>query len=327
MLKFILRRLAILIPLFFAITLISFLIVHLAPGKPQSLSGSEMNQRMGPEAKERLEKIYGLDQPILIRYLSWVNRLIRFDFGRSFSDGIAVREKIAQTLPVTLMINGLSLIFILGAGASLGVLSAWQKDSPIDHLISSCCALAFSLPSFCLALALINLFCVKWRLLPVSGLTSIDFEKLSSLQKSGDLIRHLALPVFASSLTGIAVFSKYIRQNIIDVLGKKYILAAFARGLSEKTVLWRHALRNALLPVITLLSLSIPGLIGGSVIIESIFSIPGTGRLFFTAVMTRDYPLVMGMLFLTTLLTLAANLIADLAYAAADPRIRLEGGQ
>lgn len=321
MLRYICKRTVLMLPIFLGITLLSFLIVHLAPGKPSDISG-DFNPKIPLETRQRIEKLYDLDKPIIYQYGRWMNRLIKFDFGRSFSDGRPVKEKILEAIPVTLLINLLSLLLILGVGIPSGILAAVKKGSLFDKTSTFFSFLTFAMPAFWLALILMSFFSIQLGILPVAGLKSLDFDYLSLPEKTIDLMKHLCLPIFVSSLAGIAAISRYMRQNMLDVLNKKYILAARARALPEKVILYKHGLKNAILPIITILGLSIPGLIGGSIIFESIFAISGTGRLFYTAVMSRDYPVIMAMLVISAILTLAGNLAADISYALFDPRIR-----
>lgn len=318
---YILRRLLGIIPLLFGITLISFSIIHLAPGKPTTIEQS-LNPKVSPEVREKLTKLYGLDKPLYLQYAGWLNKLVRLDFGRSFIDGRPVLEKIFERLPVTLTINILSLILVLLIALPLGIKSAVNPGSLFDKVSTAFVFTAFAMPAFWLALLLINLFGINLRWLPVSGIKSIDFEYLNLLGKAGDIGRHLILPVFVSCLGGLAGVSRYMRSNMLDCLKQPYIYTARAKGLPESSVIYKHALRNALLPIITILGLSVPGLLGGSVIFESIFALPGIGRLFYEAVMTRDYPLIMAEVVFGAVLTMFGNLTADIGYALADPRIR-----
>ncbi len=324
MTRYFIRRLAGLIPLFFGITLISFFVIHLAPGSVVDVQGG-LNPKMSAQAREKLEKLYELDRPVFVQYVHWTRRLVRFDFGNSFVDGEAVTQKIARAIPVTLLINFLSLFLILIMGIPLGILSAVKEGSFTDKSLSLVSLAGFSIPPFWLALILMTFFGVNLRLLPVSGLTSLTFEEMGSWEKFLDVSRHLVLPFLVSSVTSLAGISRFMRSGMIETLRQNYIRTARAKGLSERRVLYRHALRNAILPLITILGLSVPGLLGGSVIFESIFSIPGMGRLFFNSVFSRDYPVVMGVLVLGALLTLIGNLLADMAYGFADPRIRYQG--
>jgi len=213
-------------------------------------------------------------------------------------------------------------IHIVRQSIPIGILSAVRRNSLFDRSTTIFVFLGFAMPSFWLALLLMDYLGVRFGLFPVAGLKSIGHEYLSLAGQLWDYIHHLILPVFVSAFGGLAGFSRYMRSNMLEVIRQDYILTARAKGLSERQVIGKHALRNALLPVITILGLSVPGLIGGSVIFETIFAIPGMGKLFYDGVMMRDYPLIMGILVIGAFLTLVGNLLADLGYAIADPRIR-----
>ena len=323
----ILAKLAWVAVVFFGITVISFWVIHLAPGKPTDLQ-TTLNPGASAVARERLEKLYGLDQPITVQYGQWIGRMVRLDFGRSMSgDSRPVWDKIAERLPLTFGMNIVSLFLTLAVAIPIGVTAAWRQGGAFDRVSTVIVFAGFAIPGFWLALLLMLLFGIVWPILPISGLTSLGFERLSPLGKVWDVCRHLALPVFLYTFGSLAGMSRFMRTSMLEVLRQDYILTARAKGLPARTVIFRHALRNALLPVITILGLSIPGLIGGSVIIESIFALPGLGQLFYQAVMSRDYPLIMGSLVLGAVLTLAGNLLADVGYGLADPRIRLTEGQ
>ena len=321
MTNYLIRRLIGIIPLLLGITLISFTVICLAPGKPSSVDQS-LNPRISLEARQRIEKLYGLDKPLHVQYLNWLSRLVRLDFGRSFTDNRKVLDKICERIPVTLTINISSLFLILFFGICIGVKSASRPHKAFDKLTTLFVFLGFSVPTFWLALILMNLFGVKLGILPISGLKSLDYEYMSVFQKFIDLSRHLILPIFVSSVTGLAGISRYMRQSMLETLDQPYIYASRAKGVTEKNILYKHAFRNAVLPIVTILGLSIPGLLGGSVIFESIFAIPGIGRLFYEAVMLRDYPMIMAEVVLGAILTMLGNLIADISYAYVDPRIR-----
>jgi peptide/nickel transport system permease protein len=236
-----------------------------------------------------------------------------------------VWDKIKERLPLTLSINIISMILILGLSIPIGVYSALYQDSWFDRTMTVLVFIGFAVPGFWLALLLMLWLGIYLPLFPISGLTSLGFEQMGFWGKCWDLARHLTLPVFVFTITGLAGMSRYMRTSMLEVLRQDYILTARAKGLPMRSVVFKHALKNALLPVITILGLSIPTLIGGSVIIESVFALPGLGQLFYKAVMARDYPLVMGNLVLGAFLTLAGNLLADFAYSLADPRIRIKG--
>lgn len=315
------RRALSTLPLFIGITLISFAVIRLAPGGPVDAQ-SEMNPKMTAEARKKMTELYGLDRPLAVQYADWALRVARLDLGRSFADGRPVADKIAQALPVTLAVNGLSLVLVFAVGVPLGMWGAAHRDAPADRWVTALTLGVLSVPAYWVALLLLSGLGVVLRALPVTGLLSIDHELMSPVGRIADIAWHLILPVFVSALAGAAVIARFMRASLSDVLSKGYVRAARARGLSEHTVLYRHALRNALLPVITLLGLSLPGLLGGSVLFETVFALPGMGRLFYDAVTARDYPVVMGILVLGALLTLIGNLLADLGYLWADPRIR-----
>jgi peptide/nickel transport system permease protein len=323
MLVYILKRFLFMIPMLLGITIISFAVIHLPPGEPGAL-GIEMNPKMTKEVRDRIRSIYGLDQPLYAQYWTWLKRTVRLDFGRSFSsDGRPVMDKIAERLPITISIDLLSMILILIIGIPIGIYSARYKDSLLDKGLTAFVFAAFAIPTFWLALLFMLFFGVYLDLLPISGIKSFNYEELTFFQKILDLGQHLALPIFLSAIGGLAGISRYMKSSLLEVLRQDYITTAYAKGLPEKLILRRHAMRNALLPVITILGLSVPGLIGGSVIFESIFAIPGMGQLFYMSVMSRDYPTIMGILVIGAFLTLLGNLLADICYAVADPRIRI----
>ncbi len=304
------------------ITIVSFIVIHLAPGSPTDLQ-TTLNPMAGETTKQRLESLYGINRPIYVQYIDWLSRIIRFDFGTSMSaDARPVIVKIFERLPLTVFMNVLSLAISLMIAIPLGVLSAWKQDSLFDKLITILVFLGFAMPGFWLALLLMLWFGLDLQWFPISGITSLDFSYLSLWGKIKDVASHLVLPIIVMTVGSIAGISRFMRASMLEVLRQDFILTAKAKGLSTWKVIFRHALRNALLPVITLLGLSVPGLIGGSVIIESIFALPGLGQLFYTAVMARDYPLIMGNLVLGAILTLLGNFLADVCYGIADPRIR-----
>jgi peptide/nickel transport system permease protein len=312
------------VPLLIGITIICFAVIHLAPGSPTDLQ-TQMNPRASAEVKERLRALYELDKPLHEQYLSWLKKIVVLDLGNSFSpDGRPVADKILERIPITIIINALSLGLIIAVALPVGVASAVRRNSLFDKVTTVLVFVGFAMPTFWLALLLMILFGIHLGWLPISGIRSLNYEYLPPFSAFADLVKHLILPVFLSAFGGIAGFSRYIRANMLEVIRQDYITTARAKGLSERTVIYKHALRNALLPVITILGLSVPGLIGGSVIFETIFAIPGMGQLFYMSVMSRDYPVIMGILVIGAVLTLVANLLADVCYALADPRIRVQ---
>jgi len=310
------------VPLLIGITLISFIVIHLAPGEPTDMQ-TQLNPEVSVEMQQRLRQHYDLDKPLYVQYGMWLKKLVQLDFGDSFAqDNRPVMEKIRERLPVTIGINFLSILLILSVAVPVGVMSAIRQNSMFDKSTTLFVFIGFATPSFWLALLLMEYLGVYLGWFPIAGLRSYGYEYMSWFERVIDLAHHLFLPVVVSTFGGLAGFSRYMRSNMLEVVRQDFILTARAKGLSESVVIWKHALRNAMLPVITILGLSVPGLIGGSVIFETIFAIPGMGKLFYDGVMMRDYPLIMGILVMGAVLTLLGNLLADISYALADPRIR-----
>lgn len=311
------------IPILFGITLLSFGVMHLAPGGPAEAQ-MDFSAKASAEARERLRKLYGADQPVYKQYATWLGKFITLDFGTAFADGRKVKDKILERLPITLIINVLSLAIILLIAIPIGILSATHQYSFIDRFTTVFVFAGFSTPSFWLALLLIYMLGVQWGVLPISGIQSLDVTGFTAWDRIMDWARHLVLPVFVSAFGGLAAYSRYMRNNMLEVLRQDYVRTARAKGLPERKVIYKHALRNALLPVITILGLSLPGVIGGSVIMETVFGIPGMGQLMYQAVLSRDYNLAMGILVPGAALTMLGNFFADIGYAVADPRVRLK---
>lgn len=323
MLSYLIRRLTLMIPILLGITLICFVVINLAPGSPAAIQ-EEFSPKTSPEAQEALKKLYGLDKPIHERYINWLRMVITLDLGKSFVDGRAVKDKILERLPVTVTLNLLSLLFIFFLAIPIGIYSALKPGSLFDRALTVFVFAGFSVPTFWLALLAMIVFGVNLGLLPISGIQSIGAETLPIHERLLDWAKHLILPVTIMSISGLAGLSRYTRSSMLEVLRQDYIRTARAKGLPERVVIIRHALRNALLPIVTILGLAIPGLIGGSVIFESIFSIPGMGQLFYASAMARDYPTIMGILIIGAFLTLIGNLLADISYFLVDPRIRVK---
>ena len=323
MLRYVVKRLISMVPLLLGITIVCFVVMHLAPGSPTDME-TQMNPRASADYRERLNAMYDLDKPLYQQYLSWVGKIAVLDLGKSFSpDRRPVARKIIERLPITILINALSMLMIFAIAIPIGVLSAVHKDSLFDKITGVFVFVGFAIPTFWLALLLMIFFGIDLGWLPISGIRSLNYDYLPPGMVFLDVVKHLILPVTLSAFGGLAGLSRYMRSNMLEVIRQDYIMTARAKGLSERKVIYKHALRNALLPVITILGLSVPGLIGGSVIFESIFAIPGMGQLFYMSVMARDYPVVMGILLIGAVLTLLGNLIADVSYALADPRIRV----
>ena len=322
MLGYALRRCLFAVPLLIGITFVSFAVIHLAPGDPGEIQTGDLG--INAQAVNQMRELYELDKPLHVQYWRWLRRLVRLDFGRSFApDGRPVLDKIGERLPITLFLNILQLTIIVAFAVPIGVTSAVRQYSVFDKVTTIFVFVGFATPDFWLALLLMILFGVELGWLPISGLRSMNWEYLSFWRQQLDFLSHLILPVFVVTFGGLAGFSRYMRQAMLEVIRQDYIQTALAKGLASRVVIGKHALRNALMPIVTVLGLSLPGLIGGSVIVESIFAIPGMGQLMVQAVYERDYPVIMGNLVIVSTLTLFANLIADIAYSLVDPRIRV----
>ena len=322
MLGYALRRCLFAVPLLIGITFVSFAVIHLAPGDPTEIQTGDLG--INAQAVKQMRELYELDKPLHVQYWRWLRRIAYLDFGRSFSpDGRPVLDKIGERLPITLFLNILQLTIIVTFAVPIGVTSAVRQYSAFDKVTTVFVFIGFATPDFWLALLLMILFGVELGWLPISGLRSMNWEFLPFWRQQLDFLSHLILPVFVVTFGGLAGFSRYMRQSMLEVIRQDYIQTALAKGLANRVVIGKHALRNALLPIVTVLGLSLPGLIGGSVIVESIFAIPGMGQLMVQAVYERDYPVIMGHLVIVSTLTLVANLIADIAYSLVDPRIRV----
>ena len=334
MLKYLVKRVLWMIPLLIGISLISFFIMHLAPGDITN-NEAAFNPKASEESRQKLRELYNLDKPVIVQYGLWMKRMVKLDFGNSFAshqkpvfwqttdkDGNVTKGMIQEALPITLLINVLGLIITLSLAIPLGILAARKYQGWQDKSITLFNFIGFSIPSFWLSLLLMYWLGVANNWLPISGLHSLNYESFDTWGKLKDSISHLFLPVVIPSVTGLAGITLFVKNGMLDVFQQDYITTARAKGLDEHKVVYTHALRNALLPLITIIGLSIPGLIGGSVIAETIFAIPGMGKLFFDSVTSRDFPVIMGVLTIGSALTLIGNLIADLAYAWADPRVR-----
>ena len=322
---YILKRLAQAIPLLLGIATITFFIVHMAPGDPMDFFLEQRHrQNMDPEVIELLRQKYGLDQPIHVQYAKWLGNLIQGDLGESFSHRRPVSTLLAEAIPYTLQLTILAILFDALIGIALGIISAVKQYSVLDKTITLGSLVLYSIPGFWLALMLVLVFSVNLGWLPTSQTRSFDYEFLSWFEKLKDLAWHLILPVFILGIASAAGTARYMRSRLLEVLNEEYILAARARGRRERTVILKHALRNALIPIITIYGLSLPFLLGGAVIIETIFAWPGMGQLAVSAIQSRDYPVILATSMIAAVLTVIGSLIADVTYALADPRVTYE---
>jgi len=313
--KLFIRKLLYLIVMLFIISLISFIAIHAAPNS--FFASGELNPNITEESIAQLKAIYGLDKPLYVQFFSWVYSIVQLDFGISFSSGAMVKDEILSRIPITLTINIISMVLIFIISLYLGIKAALSKNSFFDRFTGQLSLLSFSMPSFYLALLLVLVFAINFEVLPIAGLHSMSDD--GSLAYYLDFAWHLILPIFIIVFGGIGSLTLYIRSLTIEILKSDYIFFAKARGLNDKQILRYYILPNLYPPVITLLGLSLPGIIGGSVILEKIFSIDGMGLLFFQSALSHDYPVIMGILIIGAFLTLVGNMIADLVLLKLNP--------
>jgi peptide/nickel transport system permease protein len=322
MIRYFFRRLLFTIPMMLGISFLTYLAIFLAPGGPAAGIMQDLNPKVSQEYKQKLIEHFHYDQPVHVQYLKWLSRMARLDFGESYKDNQPVMKKIANRLPKTLLLTGLSLLLSFLLAIPLGVFSALKQNSLWDRGLTVFVFLGFSIPAYWVALLFMIAFGIHLGWFPITGFRSILADEMSPFAQVLDVARHLAIPLIVTSLTGLAGMSRYMRNGMLEVIQQDYIRTARAKGLPEDKVIMTHALRNTLIPVITLLGFSLPELISAGVIFETIFSYPGLGRLAYEAVMSRDTFLIMPTVTISAFLTLVGNLIADLCYAYADPRIR-----
>jgi peptide/nickel transport system permease protein len=324
--RYALGRLLQAIPLLLSIVTVTFFVTRLAPGDPMDIYLEPTRQRqVDPEVIELIRKKYGLDQPIHVQYVKWLGNVARGDFGESFRHRRPVNTLLAEAIPYTLQLTVLALLFDALVGIALGIVSAVKQYSLLDKTVTVGSLVVYAIPGFWLALMLVLVFSVQLGWLPTSQTRSMDYEFFSLGGKLLDRVRHLALPVFVMGVASAAGTARYMRNRLLEVLNEEYVVAARARGFPERTVIVKHAVRNALIPIVTIYGLSLPFLLGGATIIETIFAWPGMGRLTVEAVGGRDYPVIMATTTIAATLTVLGNFLADLTYAWVDPRISYQG--
>jgi peptide/nickel transport system permease protein len=329
MTTYILRRILLLIPTLIGITLLTFLLIRLAPGNAALLKGGmgeNGGRAMTAEVREQMIKLYGLDKPWYIAYRDWVGRSLRLDLGESIVDHQPVSQKIGERLPLTISLAGSALFLSYLIAIPLGIVAALKRGRPLDRTISFVVFVLYSIPSFAAALLLILLVAGGdyLNLLPMYGANSINAPEMGPFAWLWDRVLHMILPVICLTYGSLASISRYARVSMLEALGQDFVRTARAKGLPERLVIFRHALRNALIPIITIFALDLPALIGGAVIIESIFSLPGMGQLMFQSLDSKDEPVIMGITFLAAVVTLLSYLAADILYVVVDPRISYE---
>jgi peptide/nickel transport system permease protein len=316
MTKYIIRRLLISIPVLIGITMLTFLAYSLAPGDPFA-SMIAPSAPMPPEALQHLKEELGLNKPIPVRYALWLRQITKGNMGFSFASRRPVSKVILERLPATLELTIAALLLALALGIPLGVYSALHQYSKMDYALTLSAFFMVSVPAFFFALGAIYIFSIKLDMFPVQGMTTPGAPP-----SIVDSVRHLILPALVLGLERIAGFLRYTRSSVLEVLSQDYMTTARAKGLKERTVLWAHGFRNALISIITIVTLSLPGLFGGAFVIEWIFAWPGMGQLGINSINGRDYPVLMGTALIGSILVLMSNLLADVLYAVADPRIR-----
>ena len=319
MIKYIFRRLIQLIPLLIGVSLISFFVMHLAPGDPTALF---INPNVDPQELARIRANWGLDQTVIVQYFYWLGNALRGNFGVSYTTGLPVMQEIVERLPATLLLMISSYILTLLITIPLGVISAVKKGSWFDNLVTVISFAGMATPTFWFGLMLMLLFSVQLGWLPAVGMYDVGMRDGGWGMRAWDVVRHMILPLLTMTLLGLAGMTRYQRAAMLEVLNQDYIRTARAKGLPERVVIFKHALRNALIPIVTILGLSLPDLFGGAFIIETIFAWPGMGRLGVMAIFQRNYPLIMGITVFSAVLIVLGNLLADMAYAWVDPRIR-----
>lgn len=318
------RRLLLLVPTLIGVTFVTFLVIRLTPGDPALATGGVLRaSAVTREAVAHFRREMDLDRPLHVQYARWLGRLARLDLGTSWSSGRTVASQIGERLPVTLGLGGAALLLVLAVGVPLGAISAAHRGSPADRVTTVLLFLLHSAPSFWVGtLAIVFLGGGHYLdLIPVQGLRSADAAQMGALERLADLAWHAAVPVLLLAYAMLASISRYVRSGLLEVIRQDFVRTARAKGLPERVVIYKHALRSAILPVLSHLSVLVPALVGGSVIVERLFGIPGMGGLMFEAILARDYSLMMGIVTVSALLTVAVLIATDLLYAVADPRI------
>jgi ABC-type dipeptide/oligopeptide/nickel transport system permease component len=315
MLRYILGRLASLLFVLWIVSMLTFGLMHAVPGGPFD----ETNQRLPPAAKENILRKYGLDQPVWRQYINYMGNVLRFDFGIPYQQPTTtVAHLIAESWFVTAQIGLITILLSFGLGITVGTFAAYHHNSFIDNLVTFGAMLGITVPNFVVALWLILLFSVRWTILPSGGWNEPDQWLIPGL-----LSKNWILPVLAYSLAPFSLVARYTRASIVEAIRGDYVRTARAKGLGESIIMWRHVLKNALIPMITALGPEIPNLITGSIFIEAIFRIPGLGKYFVTSTFNRDYPMIMALVLLIAVLWGLTYLLTDLLYIWADPRVRL----
>ncbi len=312
-----LRKILYVVLMLLLISIISFGAIHLAPNS--FFASGELNPNITPESLEQLKKVYGLDKSLPMQFIAWFQAMLRLDFGISFASGKAVRDEILSRLPITLLMNVVSMVLVFILSLYFGIRSAMKRGT-YDSAIKQFALISYAMPSFYLSLLLVMFLAVYWKIFPISGLHSVDVGV--GVKYYLDMAWHLVLPIFVMVFGGLGSLILYVRSLTLNILKSDYIFFARARGVEGNELLRYFILPNLSPPLITILGLSLPGLIGGSVILESIFAINGMGLLFYQSALSRDYPVIMGILIIASLLTLLGNMVADLVLSRLNPHFK-----
>jgi len=324
MITYIIRRLGIAVLTLWLVTFIVYGLVRNIPGTPLTADQAMMDpgKQLSAKSIEQLERLYGLDKPWYVGYWDWLSKVVRFDLGTSIpKNNKPVTTLIAERAPPTLLLSVTSLVLTYMLSIPLGIWSTAKSGAASERTASTLLYALYSMPSFVAALYLQLLFYVYLDWLPLFGMKSDNYESLSLFGKAWDIGCHSVLPITCFTYGSLAYYSRFIRANMQEVIRQDYIRTARSKGVGPAQVLWRHAFRNTLIPLVTLLGLTLPSLLSGAVILEQIFVWPGMGRLFFESIGTRDYETIMGLTLMFSILVLAGQLIADLLYAVVDPRV------
>ncbi|HET7693742.1 MAG TPA: ABC transporter permease [Gemmatimonadota bacterium] len=321
---YILKRTLQAIPILLGASTLIFFLMHAAPGDPTSIY---IRPDIDPIVIEQMRKNLGLDQPVHVQYVRWLSSFAQGDFGFSFSQKRPIIDIIKDTLPNTLLLSSVALVIIFSVGVLVGTIQAVRQYSWVDNVATVGAFFFYSMPSFWFGLMLILLLSYKFQLLPASQMTSVNFEFLPAGEQWVDRLKHLLMPALALGIGSAASVARYMRSGMLEQIRQDYVRTARAKGLSERVVVFKHAMRNALIPIITLLGLTLPFLVGGAVLIETIFAWPGMGRLIVTAIFQRDYPVVLAIAFVSSIMVILGSLIADILYSVVDPRVRVDEGE
>lgn len=324
-LKFIIKRLLLMIPLLFIVTIASYILIAVTPGDPLAMYVNQDQMRtMTPEQKAMKREQLGLNRPVITRYFSWLNDILHGNLGVSFKTGQPIITEIGQRIGITVTLSAITMVLGYLIGIPLGIYCANHKNGPVDNGIMLYAYVGMSLPSFWLSILAISLFAVKLGWLPGLGLSDLTLKNPTWWQEAIDTIKHLIMPLGLTVLTGLGSTARSERNIYLDVINQDYTRTARAKGLPERKVKWGHAYRNAMLPLASSIGGSLAGLIGGSYIIETIFAIPGLGSYSTSAILNRDYPVIMATLLMSSVLVMVGYLVSDILYCVVDPRIRVQ---